>query len=183
LVAHGVVVGGILVTAESLIASRGLEAAVAEYRKTVDGSERYNVAEDELNALGYRYLQSGRTAEAVTVFQINAQTFPLSWNVWDSLAEAHLAREEEDRAEEFYRKSVKLNPDNQNAKSQLSIIRGNRLELAGRDQENPQFRCRSPDGAPGALFGAEAARLATRDLRPGDRLIRKGSRVRRHLQP
>jgi glyoxylase-like metal-dependent hydrolase (beta-lactamase superfamily II) len=134
---------------ESLIASRGLEAAVAEYRRTIAGNERYNVDENELNALGYRYLQSGRTAEAVAVFEINAEAFPRSWNVWDSLAEAHLVREERDKAEEFYKKSVELNPENQNARNQLSLLLGSRLDSAGETKEPLRF----DDGARTGLRG------------------------------
>jgi len=138
---------------ESLVASQGIEAGVAEYRKTIAGNERYNVAENELNALGYRYLQSGRSAEAVAVFEINAEAFPRSWNVWDSLAEAHLSRDDQDKAEEFYRKSVELNPDNQNGKSQLSIIRGYRLELAGETKEVLRFDAGARTGLQSPYLG------------------------------
>jgi glyoxylase-like metal-dependent hydrolase (beta-lactamase superfamily II) len=138
---------------ESLIASRGLEAGVAEYRKTIVGDERYSVAEDELNALGYRYLQNGRTAEAIAVFEINAEAFPRSWNVWDSLAEAHLSRDDQDKAEEFYRKSIALNPDNQNGRNQLSIIRGNRLDLAGETKETLRFDAGARTGLQGPYLG------------------------------
>ncbi len=138
---------------ESLIASRGLEAAVAEYRKSIAGNERYNVAENELNALGYKYFQSGRTAEAVAVFEINAEAFPRSWNVWDSLAEAYLSRNDEEKAEEFYKKSVELNPENQNGKTQLSLIRGNRLELAGETKEILRFGAGARTGLLGPYLG------------------------------
>ena len=138
---------------ESLIAARGWEAAVAEYRKTIAGSDRHKAVEAELNALGYRYLRSGRMAEALAVFEINAEAFPRSWNVWDSLAEAHLAREEQDKAEEFYKKSVELNPENQNGRRQLSIIRGNRLELAGETKETLRFEAGARTGLQGPYFG------------------------------
>ena len=117
-------------TLEALIASHGLEAGVAEYRKTIAGNERYNVAEDELNALGYRCLQSGRTAEALAIFEINTETFPRSWNVWDSLAEAWMIFGDLDKAEKYYQKSVELNPENQNGKIALRHIRGSRLNAA-----------------------------------------------------
>jgi glyoxylase-like metal-dependent hydrolase (beta-lactamase superfamily II) len=138
---------------ESLIASRGLEEGVAEYRKTIVGDERYNVAEDELNALGYRYLQSGRTAEAVAVFEINAEAFPRSWNVWDSLAEAHFARNDQDKAEEFYKKSVELNPENQNAKKWLNLIQGYRLNAAGETHESLRLSAGSWTALQGLYLG------------------------------
>jgi glyoxylase-like metal-dependent hydrolase (beta-lactamase superfamily II) len=152
---------------ESLIASRGLEAAVAEFRKTIAGNERYNVAENELNALGYRYLQSGRTAEAIAVFEINAEAFPRSWNVWDSLAEAYMSRDDWDKAEVFYEKSVELNPENQNGKNQLSIIQGNRLELAGETKEILRFGAGAQTGLQKPYLGQKPPGLTPEVFAPG----------------
>jgi len=152
---------------ETLIATRGLEAGVAEYHKSIAGNERYNVAENELNALGYRYLQSGRSAEAVAVFEINAEAFPRSWNVWDSLAEAHLSRNDQDKAEEFYRKSVELNPENRNGRFQLSIIQGNRLELAGETKEILRFGAGARTGLQGPYLGQKPPGLQPEVFAPG----------------
>ena len=152
---------------ETLIASRGLEEGVAEYRKSISGNERYSVAENELNALGYRYLQSGRTAEAVAVFEVNAEAFPRSWNVWDSLAEAHFNQDDWDKAEEFYKKSVELNPENQNGRSQLSIIRGNRLELAGEAKETLRFEAGAQTGLQGPYLGQKPPGLRPEVFAPG----------------
>ena len=154
-------------TLETLIASRGLDAAVAEYRKSIAGNERYNVAEDELNALGYRYLQSGRTAEALAVFEIVTETFPQSWNAWDSLAEAHLARDDWDEAEEFYRKSIELNPDSQNGRNQLNLIRGHRLDLAGETKESLRFGTGARTGLRGPYLGQKPPGLRPEVFAPG----------------
>jgi glyoxylase-like metal-dependent hydrolase (beta-lactamase superfamily II) len=152
---------------ESLIASRGLETAVAEYRKSIAGNERYNVAENELNALGYRYLRNGRMAEALAVFEINAAAFPRSWNVWDSLAEAYSAREEQDKAEEFYRKSVELNPGNQNGKNQLNLIQGHRLDVAGETKEALRFSAGFQTGLRGPYLGQKPPGLKPEIFAPG----------------
>ncbi len=138
---------------ESLFASRGLEPGVAEYRKSIAGNKRYNVDENELNALGYRYLQSGRTAEAVAVFEINAEAFPRSWNVWDSLAEAHFARDDRDKAEKFYKKSVELNPENQNGIKWLNLIQGYRLDAAGETKKTLSFDAGARTGLQGPYLG------------------------------
>jgi glyoxylase-like metal-dependent hydrolase (beta-lactamase superfamily II) len=138
---------------ESLITARGVEAAVAEYRKTIAGNERYYADENALNALGYRFLQSRRTAEAVAVFEILAETFPESWNAWDSLAEAYLRLEDQDKAEKYYAKSVELNPDNQNGKDNLSEIRGHKLDAAAETKEPVRFQPGAKTGLNKPYFG------------------------------
>jgi ankyrin repeat protein/tetratricopeptide (TPR) repeat protein len=152
---------------ESLINSRGWEAAVNEYRRTIADNEKHKMVEAELNALGYRYLQSGRTAEAVAVFEINAEAFPSSWNVWDSLAEAHLSRDDRDKAEEFYRKSVELNPENQNGRNNLSFIQGHRLDLAGETEEILRFDAGAQTGLQGPYLGQKPPGLRPEVFAPG----------------
>jgi ankyrin repeat protein len=81
------------------------------------------VDERELNALGYRLLQQGRVTEAVAVLEMNAATFPASWNAWDSLGEACAAAGDRERAIAHYTKSVELNPANQNGHDALARLR------------------------------------------------------------
>ena len=107
---------------ESLIASRGLEAAVTEFRKTIAGKEKYVADEKAMITLGYQYLRKGRPAEAVAAFEINAEAHPESWNAWDSLAEACYEKGDKQKALEFYRKSVELNPASENGKKFIERI-------------------------------------------------------------
>ncbi len=139
-------------TLESLIAARGLEAAVAEYRKTIAGNERYDDQENEMNALGYRFLQGGRLDEALAAFRLNADAHPGSWNAWDSLAEGWLRRGDEAQAEAFYAKSVELNPANENGKRWLGEIRSRKLDAVGETREPLRF-------AAGAKTGLDAPYL------------------------
>lgn len=44
----------------------------------------------------------------------DADAFPESWNVWDSLGEAYTTRGDRARAIECYRASLQRNPDNHN---------------------------------------------------------------------
>ena len=73
-------------------------------------------SEDALNWLGYHFLYWwGREKEAVDVFRLNVRLFPKSANAYDSLGEALLNLGETESAVENYRKSLELNPQNQNA--------------------------------------------------------------------
>jgi len=78
-----------------------------------------------MNQLGYRYLQEGKTREAVTLFKLNVITYPDSWNVYDSLGEAFLKDGQKDKAISNYERSLELNPANENATKILSEIHAN----------------------------------------------------------
>ena len=54
------------------------------------GTHAALLPEAEANAYGYQLLQDGRVEDAVIVFQMAADAYPRSANVYDSLADAHL---------------------------------------------------------------------------------------------
>jgi CubicO group peptidase (beta-lactamase class C family) len=83
---------------------------------------RFAVAEAEINRLGYFFLERGATARAVDIFALNVRAFPRSANVYDSLAEAQLARADTALAIANYRKSLELDPGNSNAVNILKRI-------------------------------------------------------------
>ena len=94
----------------------GLADAVAKFETAADLRDLYRVNEGEMNMLGYNFLQSGKTAEAVEVFKLNTALYPESSNVYDSLGEAYLAAGDNENALINYRKSVELDPNNENGK-------------------------------------------------------------------
>lgn len=79
-------------------------------------------AEASLNTLGYYLLNKKRTDDAIAVFLYNTQLFPKSGNVFDSLAEAYLAKEDHPNALKYYKLSVKLDPKNESAKSLIKKL-------------------------------------------------------------
>jgi hypothetical protein len=98
----------------------GVEALAEAYRDFKKG--RPGSTELETNRLGYTLLQQGDTEAAIRVFELNSETYPGSFNVWDSLAEAHKTAGHRDRAIELYRKSLELNPNNANAVKMLEEL-------------------------------------------------------------
>jgi CubicO group peptidase (beta-lactamase class C family) len=108
------------------IVRRGVEAGVAQYhelkRSDPDG---YDFAEQRLNRLGYMLLERKRTADAIAIFRLNVEEYPKSGNVYDSLAEAYEKDGQKALAIENYRKSVEIDPNNQNAKDKLKALAGN----------------------------------------------------------
>ena len=71
---------------------------------------------------GYNLLNSKQVNEALFVFQMNAQLFPTSANVWDSLGEATWIAGNKEEAKQHYEKAISLDPDGatgRNAKAML----------------------------------------------------------------
>ena len=62
--------------------------------------------------------------EAVLLFKMNVEAYPESYNVYDSYAEAQLANGDTAGAIKNYRKSLELNPDNNNAATVLKKLEG-----------------------------------------------------------
>ncbi len=114
-----------------VIAEEGVEAAVARYhdlRKRFEGGFTYDFRERTLNNLGYRLLGAGQVDQAIAIFKLNVEMFPGAWNVYDSLAEAYMAKGEKERAIALYQRSLSQNPDNDNAVEMLKKLKG---ETAG----------------------------------------------------
>ena len=71
-----------------------------------------------VNQLGYRMLQSRNASDratALSFFLLNIENFPDSYNAFDSLAEAYEVLGDKANAINNYKKSLKLNPNNENA--------------------------------------------------------------------
>jgi tetratricopeptide (TPR) repeat protein len=62
--------------------------------------------EGDLNTLGYALINGDRPSEAVEILKLNAEAFPDSANVYDSLAEAYMASGDDTRAVLLYRKAI-----------------------------------------------------------------------------
>ena len=115
----------LVATLGNTVVHKGVDAAIAQYRelkRTDPGG--YDFAELRLNNLGYLLLNRNRTADAIAIFKLNVEEYPKAANVYDSLAEAYEKAGQKQLAIENYRKSVELNPQNQNGKDKLKALEG-----------------------------------------------------------
>jgi hypothetical protein len=77
---------------ERLLQARGLAQTVEHAAQLQRQFPNLTIVEERnVNALGYRRLREGRTAQAVDLFRLNSLTHPASANAFDSLADGCLA--------------------------------------------------------------------------------------------
>jgi tetratricopeptide (TPR) repeat protein len=97
------------------IDSAGIDASITRYRSLRQAiPARYNFREEELNRLGYDLLRKKQIAEAIAVFQLNADQFPSSFNVFDSLGDGYVAASRDSEAIACDQRSLALFPDKAN---------------------------------------------------------------------
>jgi tetratricopeptide (TPR) repeat protein len=78
--------------------------------------------EAAINWQGYQLLKLNKVDEAIRVFFVNTELFPAAFNTWDSLAEGYMVKGEKDIAIGYYKKSIELNPKNENGKKMLERL-------------------------------------------------------------
>ena len=104
--------------------------AMGEY-----GKPAADIVESSINAMGYRLLENGEIEAAIKVFDLNTQTFPLSANTWDSLAEATMTQGDHETANLYYRVSLKLGPDNRSTSQSIERTMGDQQISYASDNE------------------------------------------------
>ena len=85
------------------------------YRAMGDyGKPAADIVEATINAMGYELLANGEVEAAIKVFDLNTQTFPLSANTWDSLAEASMSKGDHEMANRDKKVQIYLSKINLN---------------------------------------------------------------------
>lgn len=92
-------------------------------RIQASGFAGYHHGSGSLNTFGYSLLRDKRYAEAIQVMQLNVAEYPQDFNTYDSLAEAYRDAGEKALAIRNYETSLRMNPQNANAKEQLKKLR------------------------------------------------------------
>jgi tetratricopeptide (TPR) repeat protein len=105
------------------LTNHGVEEAVRRYRVyRADPRHAYVDTENELNNLGYQLLERRRFDQAIPILELNAAEYPSSANVYDSLGEAYMLAGRSELAIRNYRKSLQLDPSNENARAMLEKL-------------------------------------------------------------
>lgn len=85
--------------------------------------ERITLREDLLRFFGEQFLRNFKEPEqAIRYFEMAADAYPRSWESWDGLGEAYMAKGDKSRAVSMFEQSLLLNPQNENAKKMLKAL-------------------------------------------------------------
>ncbi|MEX0290050.1 MAG: alpha/beta hydrolase [Flavobacteriaceae bacterium] len=94
------------------------------YKKILVEHPNLKLEEGMLNMLGlWLSFNPETTEQGVNVFLLALHIYPNSANLYDSLAEAHLYNKDYESARTNFRKSLELNPQNQNAINRLEQLK------------------------------------------------------------
>lgn len=108
-----------------VLKKEGITKALSYYQE-VKGSSDFYLNEEEMNYAGYQMLQSDRVQESAFIFKLNVEAFPKSSNVYDSYGEALLVLGDKTLGIENYKKSIKLNPNNEGA---INILKEHGVDI------------------------------------------------------
>jgi dienelactone hydrolase len=104
--------------------AEGVPAAVQLFYDTRLRDPRARLfPEQQLNLLGYQYLQSGNVNAAIQVFRLNTLAYPRSANTYDSLADAYLANQQNELALRMSERAIELLADDRSSDAQKQAIR------------------------------------------------------------
>lgn len=94
------------------ISTMGIDKAIINYKSERDRASHFLISETEINTLGYQLISQNKMEAAIKIFQLNVDSFPNSWNAYDSLGETYLAVGNTELARKFYHQSLNIHPGN-----------------------------------------------------------------------
>lgn len=110
----------------SILVDKDIDYAFIKFQEMRDDSSHYYLSEEDMNDLGLQLLYeptfSGHNQLALEVLKQNTLLFPNSFNTYDSYGEALAKVGKKTEAIFMYRKSIKLNPDNEGGKKMLEEL-------------------------------------------------------------
>jgi len=99
---------------EQIALEDGIEKALHSYNNLLEQNGRLSwwadsgKIENRVNLSAYQLLETDKLVPAHTLFKLNSELFPGSYNVWDSFGEFHLVQDEFAEALSLYQKGLAL---------------------------------------------------------------------------
>ena len=100
----------------------GFDQAIKVVNEQIKKNPYFKPNEFEINEWAYRMMQKGQIKNALEIFKLNVYLFPKSWNAYDSYGEVLLKDNNKEEAIKMYKKSIDLNPKNENGKKVLENL-------------------------------------------------------------
>jgi len=105
------------------IRERNIAEAIRQYRRLkAESPDAYDFAAERLNELGMDLIAQERVQDAIEVFKLNVEAYPQAYNTYDSLGYAYMVDGRKGLAVLNYKKSVELNPDNQEGRRYAYVL-------------------------------------------------------------
>ena len=105
------------------IIKNDVDTAIKQYHELkANNRDEYGFVENALNGLGYQLIGINRVQDAIEIFKLNVEEYPEAFNPYDSLGEGYMIAGQKELAIKYYKKSIELNPDNQNGIMMLERI-------------------------------------------------------------
>lgn len=108
---------------------KGVDCAFSRLQELKDDTTNYSLTENDMNNLGYEFLENGYSAQALETLKINTLLFPQSDNVYNSYGEALEKDNKLTEALLMFKKSIMLNPSNEDSKNAVKRIQTNQTQI------------------------------------------------------
>lgn len=109
-------------TLDKIIELNGIDRALDLYAELKGQKDIFNFRADELNGLGYKFINEEKYELSKVVFELNSREYPENYNAWDSLGEIYMILGKNTLAVESYERSLELYPENTNAVEMIKKI-------------------------------------------------------------
>lgn len=107
---------------EFLKEGKSIDEVVAFCQSEDLKESEYDLSEYAINNLGYELLEENKEADALKIFEMNTQLYPDAFNTHDSLGECLVKMGKVKEGIAAYKKSLELNPKNDNATKVLAEL-------------------------------------------------------------
>jgi hypothetical protein len=109
------------------VTQKGLDGAIAEYRELrtkYTGTMAYDLSDNGLIAMAQAAIQADRADNALAWLSLNLEFYPKSSRTYQTMAQAHQRKNDQDAAIKDLEKAVELDPNNNQAKQRLQQLKG-----------------------------------------------------------
>ena len=104
------------------VGRQGFDHAPEIYAAMLKDQPDFKLNEDAVLRWADDLMEENHLPEATNLIKLDVQVFPGSWNGYDSLGEVYTKAGQKQLAIDSYKKSLELNPSNNNAKDKLKAL-------------------------------------------------------------
>ena len=106
------------------IEESGIDAGLQKYvQMKNDNTRDYLFYESDLNLLAHWQMMDGKIKDAIDVYKLMIREYPDSWLVYNNIGEAYYKNGNNRKARKYFKKSLKINPENENGKAMMEKIK------------------------------------------------------------